>query len=317
MTFDWNELAFGNKSAVNDLQATFIGAPRTISNKRLKQLLKEYLPAGNIVLGIAKESFVIGLEDQPQFTMLKKNDTEKLVASVNAAKTPHKLFLLEYSQRDLAFLLEKLKFKKAVFVNGSWYTAFHFRPEYYALIKKQIPYELVSPFASEQEAREYIDATTVLTPDTRGAFSQSEVLELVNQVAKQSYDYSSLQTATILAKKDGNSYRVLATAHNKIIPFETYAMHYGPAKEQHFAPPNDLNHSDTIHAEVQLILTALKNKINITDTTLFINLLPCPNCSRMIAESPIAEVVYQQDHSSGYAVKLLESCGKVARRVVL
>jgi hypothetical protein len=73
VNFDWNELAFGSKKTVNNLRATFIAAPREISAARFTQLVKEFLPKGNVVLGLAKEDHVSGFENQPQFKTLQAN----------------------------------------------------------------------------------------------------------------------------------------------------------------------------------------------------------------------------------------------------
>ncbi|HZP55702.1 MAG TPA: hypothetical protein VFB03_02960, partial [Candidatus Saccharimonadales bacterium] len=66
--FDWSDLAFADKSAIKKLKATFIIAPRQISQNRFKQLLKENLNEANILLGISKEPYVLGLEGQLHFT---------------------------------------------------------------------------------------------------------------------------------------------------------------------------------------------------------------------------------------------------------
>ena len=50
---------------------------------------------------------------------------------------------------------------------------------------------------------------------------------------------------------------------------------------------------------------------------MFINLMPCPTCARMLAMTDIEEFVYSIDHSDGYAVKMLEAAGKKVRRVVV
>jgi deoxycytidylate deaminase len=94
-------------------------------------------------------------------------------------------------------------------------------------------------------------------------------------------------------------------------------MHYGAAREIHFSPPHDVNHYDTVHAEVELILQASRQKIGLKDTSFFINTLPCPMCARMLSQTDIKELVYQNDHSEGYAIKMLEACGKIVRRLVL
>src|SRR6266550_1389526 len=99
--FDWAELAFGSKKPINTLQAIFIAAPRELSAKRFAQLVKTYLPQGNIVLGLAKEDYVLGLEDQPQFKMLSATIVDK----INHSNTKHNIYTLSYFQRDTRYIL--------------------------------------------------------------------------------------------------------------------------------------------------------------------------------------------------------------------
>ncbi len=317
MEFDWNELAFGSKKPLNSLKATFIAAPRQLSTARFTQLVKELLPKGNIVLGLAKEGYVLGLEGQPQFRMLNDKIVRGIIGKVNAAKTPHKIYTLSYFQRDLPHLLEKLDFRAAVFVRGSWYRAFHLRPEFYLLVQGRTPYQLVSPFATESEAYDYAHDTKLAVLPQTGTYTEAQMLTLADQAATHSYAYSEFQTGVTLGRRSGTKYKILVTAHNTIVPFETYAMHHGAAREVHFSPMNDLNHYDALHAEMQLLTQCLAAKTDLKNTTLFINLLPCPACARMLSQTSIAEFVYREDHSDGYAVKMLELAGKKVRRVVL
>src|SRR5581483_5306126 len=202
---------------------------------------------------------------------------------------------------------------------GSWKYAFHTQPPYYVLANKRIDYELVSPFVNETEAKAYEQATDqeIARQNTfsSGQFSEAEMLERADRAARFSYDHS-FQTGAVLGKKISSSshlYEFIAYSYNKIVPYQTYAMLHGASREQHFSPPHDLNHYDTVHTEVMMVLKGL----NITGTTLFINLLPCPTCARMCAEADIQEFVYQHDHSDGYALKLLNEAGKIVRRAVL
>ena len=142
------------------------------------------------------------------------------------------------------------------------------------------------------------------------------MLEVAQQAATHSYDFGGFQIGVSLGRKKGSAYQLLATSHNTVVPFETYAMHNGAAREQHFSPMNDLNHYDTIHAEVAMIIKASREHIDLTGTTLFINLLPCPMCARMFTQTDIAEFIYSQHHSSGYGLKMLELAGKKVRRIV-
>lgn len=314
--YDWAKLAFGSKKPINDLKATFIMAPRELSGKRFGQLLKQYLAKGNVVLGIAKEDYIDGFKGQPQFRTLSSKRVLPFTELVAANSPKAKLYILEYQQREATYLLEKLKFKHVVLVNGSWLHAFHTRTEYYALVNSSASFEKVSPFVDEAEAKAFAAKHVIEPPSRKGAQTTAAMLQIADEAAKASYDYM-FQTGAALGKKTGNdSYELVLTAYNHVVPYQTYAMHHGASRETYFSPPNDLNHYDTAHAEVELLIQAQKNKLSLADTTLFINLMPCPPCSRMLAETDIAEIVYQQDHSNGYAVHMLEAAGKTVTRVV-
>jgi deoxycytidylate deaminase len=314
--FDWADLAFGSKKAVKDLQAIFIAASREMSTKRFKEIVATYLPKGNIVLGLAKEPYVLGLENQPQFKMLQQEMVQAIVDKVNRASTKHKIYTLRYNQRDLVFILEKANFARALFVNGSWYHGFHLRPEYYVLAKQRTPYELISPFADDAEARNFASTTKLSPVAAKGVCTDREMIEFAQAAARHSYDYASFQTGAALGRRKGMKYELLATSHNQIVPYETYAMHFGSERERYFSPTHDLNHYDTIHFEVAMLIQAQKRKLDLTGATLFANVLPCPHCSHMLAATDIAELVYSEDHSAGYAIQMLEAAGKKVRRIV-
>lgn len=318
--FDWSDLAFASKKPIRELNATFIAAPRELSARRLAQLVKRYLPLGNIVIGVAKEPFVLGFEGQPQFRMLQLEDLAEIVGKVRVSSSPNKVYVLSYSQREQKYLFEKNGFKRAVFVNGSWKFMFHTSETFYALTRAGVPYEQVSPFADEQEARDYEVArqpelASLATPAAEGPLTEAQMLQAANQASKASYDHS-YQTGVVLGRKADQGYDFVASTFNKVVPFQTYAWHNGPSREVNFSPPGDLNHYDAVHAEVELIVKAADEKIDLDGTTLFINLLPCPSCARMFCETSITEFVYSEDHSAGYAVQLLEKAGKTVRRVV-
>lgn len=315
MTFDWNELAFGSKKPLKELKAVFIAAPREISAARFTQLVKTYLPQGNIILGLAKEDYVLGFEGQPQFKTLRAGAVQKIISKVNAAGHKHKIATLEYFQREGAYIIEKIPFKKVLFINGSWKHLFHTRPVYYTLTSRRIPYELLPAFTDEAEAKAYETLVTPPKNKPTGIFTDIEMLELAEETAKRSFDYG-FQTGVALGRKKNKGYELLEWSFNKVVPYQTYAMLHGASREAHFSPMHDLNHYDTIHAEVDLLIRAQKNKLDLHGTTLFINLLPCPSCTRMFTETDIAEFVYTEDHSNGYGFKMLQAAGKKVRRIV-
>lgn len=325
--FDWNDVAFGDKKPLRELKATFIMAPRELSATRFTQLIKEYLPKGNIVLGLAKEDYIEGFDGQPHFRTLKVTDLQPLINKVNGSKTAHKIYTLEYFQRDVDHLIDKLRFKHAVLVNGSWHYAFHNRSTYYVLANKRIPYDMVSPFADDTEAMAYEASMKVeiakslqlpdLTSKHEATFDSRQMLDIAHEVSRQSYDYN-FQIGVVIGRKAaaGDTYSIVTTTHNRVVPYETYALHHGASRERNFSPPHDLNHYDTVHAEMLAIIQAQHHMLSLAGAALFINLLPCPSCARALSQTDIDEIVYQADHSEGYAIKMLELAGKTVRRVV-
>lgn len=312
----WSDIAFGNKKPLRELKATFIAAPRAISKVRFTQLIKQYLPIGNIVVGCADEQFIAGFDGQAQFKTLQASEIRSIVDKVNKSASPHKITLLHYRQSDALPIYSKIKFRSVVLINGSWQYSFHTRPEYYALVSAKIPFEFVSPFTDETEAKAYAEQFQGFAELEGGAiYTDSEMLAVANNIAKESFD-CAFQTGVALGKKTGNKYKLLVATFNPVVPYQTFAWHFGPLRERHLSPPGDLNYYDTVHAEVMMLVQAQKSGIKLKDTSLFINLLPCPTCARMLCATDIAEVVYSLDHSDGYAVALLEKAGKTVRRFV-
>ncbi len=312
MTYDWADLAFA-KNPFKGSSMTFIMAPRAISEERIKQLIKSYLPKGDVVLGIAKEQYIDGFSNQPQFKTLEEKTVTSLVQKVNG-RSPHQLHILRYFQREADYIIEKSHFGLVVGVRGSWQRAFQHRPTFYALHKSHTPYELVSPFANIEEMQAEADEFANRSFELPEYVDDAEAFEVVRELAAWSYDYTG-QVGALVAEKDGSRYRVIGGSFNKVVPYQTYALHYGTASETNLAPVNDLNHHDTVHAETGLLADAHIEGENMTGKTLFVNVLPCPACARLIVESGIVEVVYMHDHSAGYAARLFEVAGIAVRRV--
>lgn len=318
--FQWSELAFQSKKPLKELKATFIAAPREISIARFIELIKQNLPQGNILVGVADEEYIMGYEGQPHFKTLALGAITDTVAKVNASKSPHKVYVLQYSQRDLVHILEKVSFKNTIFINGSWQYSLHTRPEYYVLVSQKANFERVSPFTSGNEAKKYQENMTptldkLFLPEKNSTYDEKSILHEVERVAKHSYDVAH-QTGAAICMKHNDTYTLIDAVWNKVVPYETFALHNGPQRERHFSPPGDLNHYDTVHSEMILIINAQKSGYSLSGTTLFVNLLPCPTCARAICLTDIKEVVYTKDHSGGYAIGMLEASGKKVRRVI-
>jgi len=313
---NWSDIAFGSKKILRELNAIFIPIPREMSGKRLAQIIKTYLPIGNIVFGCTDELYIEGFEGQAQFKTLRPESVAGLVEKVNNSAIPNKIMILHCQQSDILSIYKKVKFRLVLLVNGSWKYSFHCRPEYYTLVSQNIPFEFISPFTSEDEAKQYADNFIIQKFDSNDrSYSDIEMLRIANQSATSSFD-NAFQVGAALAQKTGEKYKLIATSFNKTVPYQTFAWHHGALRERHLSPSGDLNYYDTVHAEVMLLLHARKDELALKNKSIFINLLPCPSCARMLCETDIEEIVYSLDHSDGYAVALLEKAGKSVRRIV-
>ncbi|HUC96558.1 MAG TPA: deaminase [Candidatus Saccharimonadales bacterium] len=314
--YNWSDMAFGSKKPLKDMNAIFIPAPREMSIARVTQLIKQYLPIGNIILGCSTEPYIIGFEGQAQFKTLQSDAFGDIVSKVNGSASPHKIAVLHHSQSDSVHIFEKIKFQKALLVSGSWSNSFHTRPEYYMLVSKKIDFVYISPFVDENEAKKYAEKFTPTDVLIKGKkLSETEMLKAAELTATNSFD-NSYQIGVAVGKKTSDKYELVMTSYNPVVPYQTFAWHFGALRERHFTPPGDLNYYDTVHAEIFMLIQAQKKGLDLVGTSLFINVLPCPTCARALCESDIKEVIYSRDHSDGYAVALLESAGKTVRRLI-
>lgn len=322
----------------------FILAPRQLNPRRCLQLTRQLLAklsSANqprmIVWGASLQPHVAGLTDCPQFRTTSAQDLAAALADLTPADQ-HLIRIINYQPDAELDLVKFLQPKIVIGINGSWHLAFHYRPLYHWLTDTHTQYKLISPFENEAEARAVsaqLAASLPALPTTQTAVGQSytlaQLFTLAKQFADQSFDYT-FQTGAVLArpanfaaKRPANfasnqplntadlsrqPWQFLLGANNRVVPYLTYAWHHGASKETHLGPHQDLNYFDTNHAEVELILTALEKNLDLTGSSLIINLLPCPTCARMLTRTPITQVFYQLDHSAGAAHQILTASHK-------
>lgn len=310
----WDEIAFKNKDTIREKNYVFIAGFRQLSSQRIIEIIKENIVKSNILVGILKDEYIEGFDNQAQFKVMNSKKLLLLIEKLSSLKLKNQIDSIEYFQRDTATIIDKLKPYKVIFINGSWSRSFHLRSEYFTLSKNKIKYNLISPFVSEEEALEYLknmntNLRNVSKYSRSKSYTDEEIFNLLKLEASTSFatDY---QTSCALVSDS----KVVLLTHNEVVPFETYALHYGSLKEKNFAPPNDLNHFDTIHAEMLLLTQAIEKSIDLKDKSLYINLLPCPTCAKSLSQCGLKEVVYSHDHSDGYAIKLFERVGIKTRR---
>lgn len=68
-----------------------------------------------------------------------------------------------------------------------------------------------------------------------------------------------------------------------------------------------------VHAEANAILFAAKNGIKTEGAKIFVTLSPCIECSKMIIQAGIEEVIYKEDYRTE-GKEFLEDCGIIVRK---
>ncbi len=308
---EWETISDKNKSYLKNLKPIFIlGGVRT-TEKRLSFLVKNLIKQNkNVLIGVLKDKFINGFEGQEQFETQSFEDTKKIINKLETDFNK-KITILFYFQRNTKYILKDIDPSFVLIFNSSFKYAFHFTEIFYTLIKQKINYKLISPFFDKNEALEfdkyYKNILAKKAKKIQSFYGKDkkdiDIKKLLLLEQSLSFDHT-FQTSLLFFQQN----KLIISAHNTIIPFSTHARHFGFLKEKNYSPPQDLNFYNTNHAEVNLLLKALENKFPLKNGEIYINLLPCPFCSRMLCKTGIKKVNFLYDHSNQYAQDLFKNC---------
>lgn len=319
---DWNKLSDKDRKKLSVVRKlTFVAGPVRLSKRRIKQIITN-LANTSLLFGCLKDDEIPGLEDSPQFLPLRLEELQKAVGLRSPCLTAgRKARVLYHFHKDIKYIIKELKPSKVIFVNGSWAGQIHYRSEYWKALDVGAKVELISPFSSEREARNYklrIKNEKLkmekLYSETK-KYSDKELLGIAKEVAKASWDWIG-QIGAVLAKNG----KVLAVAYNRVVPYQAYQMHFGSIREKLHIPAREMLETQlTNHAETEILEIVRRQGINLKGATLYVNVFPCPICAKMLSRTEIGKIVYSQDHNLGndFGYKVLEMSGKKLKRIVI
>lgn len=72
-----------------------------------------------------------------------------------------------------------------------------------------------------------------------------------------------------------------------------------------------------IHAERNAIIKAAREGVSVVDSILYVTTSCCEQCSAMVIQSGIKEVVYLEEYRSTEGIDFLKSAGIVTRQITL
>ncbi|NCU40918.1 hypothetical protein EOL73_04140, partial [Candidatus Saccharibacteria bacterium] len=181
-SFELSSFSDADKQFFRSLKAVFVMASREMSDLRLLQLVKENLPKGNVVFGVAEEEFVDGFEGQTQFKTLPVIPVQTLADKIRKSGIKNRLYVLIYPQKDVDAVVRAIRPHQAVVVRGSYMYPFHRSSTCALLEKRNIPYEYVSPFVDEAEAVEYYELRKPQEELTPGYVTKGDEKQMMQAV---------------------------------------------------------------------------------------------------------------------------------------
>lgn len=86
-------------------------------------------------------------------------------------------------------------------------------------------------------------------------------------------------------------------------------------RELGYGSGEGLQHCRAAHAETNAIALAAKNGQCIDGATIYINTQPCGECTKLLVNAGIKEVVYTQDYPNSPSEQLLKDAGVLVRKL--
>lgn len=303
----WEELADKKKTQLSHSPFLFVAGHRKVSSERIikiaSELQKLKLP---IVWGVLRDKYIPGLEDSPIFLSQSESELRQVFEGAEELKN---ITLLSYFQRHWKYIIEQAKPKAAVILHGSHSRMLHLREEYWLMLRNKIAVKQLSNFNSESEAADYLKSVNnqlakTIQFDQHKTYDDKELLELAKKASLASWDWT-FRAGAVLSRKG----KVVATSHNTVLPAEYSMLLKGSRKEKYFSPPQDQNFYDTNHAEMELLLAAATKSVKLSECVMYVNLMPCEGCARVLARSGIKKIVYGIEQTQKHSFEILKSSG--------
>lgn len=125
------------------------------------------------------------------------------------------------------------------------------------------------------------------------------LMDTAKRVAKESY-CKRMQVGAIITKHD----RIQSSGYN--------GMPKGLLNDcEDF---ENKTHTEVLHAEANAILFAAREGIPLLGTTLYVTMSPCIECSKMILQSGITTVIYNDKYRCTKGIDLLKRAGVTVKQ---
>lgn len=145
--------------------------------------------------------------------------------------------------------------------------------------------------------------------DTRPSWDEY-FMDITRQVATRSTCLRRAVGAILVRDK-----RIIATGYNGGPTGLRHCLDIGCLREQ-LGIPSGQQHElcRGIHAEQNAIIQAARYGVSIDGSTLYCTTQPCTQCTKMLINAGIREIVYAEGYPDELAQELLDESGIVVRR---
>ena len=108
-----------------------------------------------------------------------------------------------------------------------------------------------------------------------------------------------------LLVKDG---KILYKSCNVMLPNKDECYRIGCIRD-HIKPGEKMDFCSAIHSEVNIVAMAAKDGQSLKNTNLYVTSFPCPRCAKVIAQSGIKKVFFNQGWSNFDGERVLKGAG--------
>ena len=135
-------------------------------------------------------------------------------------------------------------------------------------------------------------------------------MEIAHLVAKRSTCRRRQVGAVLVRNK-----RILATGYNGAPSGLPHCLEIGCLREQLGIPSGQhLEICRGIHAEQNAIIQAALHGVSTEDSTLYCTDQPCSQCTKMLINAGVKEIIYENDYPDELALQLIKEAGIPVRK---
>lgn len=152
---------------------------------------------------------------------------------------------------------------------------------------------------------------------------------ICNQCKKESerlsWDDYFIQLAQLIAKRSTclkrnvgavivKDNQILSTGYNGSPSGTTHCTDIGECNRSSHTQGYGLNYCRSAHAEMNAIVSCAKRGISCDGATIYINTFPCSECTKLIINAGIKEIVYVEDYNAPLSEALLAETSIIVRK---